>query len=419
MGTPRVVIVGGGFAGLSAARGLASAPVEVLLIDRHNYHLFQPLLYQVATAGLSPGEIAWPIRSLLRRQRNARVVLGEIVGVDTDARAVRVGESDVSYDYLVLATGARHGYFGHSHWEPHAPGLKTVDDATEIRRRILLAFERAEIEPDPETRRALLTFVIVGGGPTGVELAGALVELANKALARDFRRIDPSTARVILVEAGGRILPTFPETLSSNAATSLERLGVEVRSGAAVTDCDTDGVVIGTEHIAARTVLWAAGVAASPVAQWLDLPGDAAGRVTVAGDLSVPGHPDVYVVGDAARVAWGEQLVPGIAPAAKQMGAYVARSIRAQVDGKHPEAFRYRHYGNLATIGRSRAVIDFGWLHLRGWLAWWIWGSAHIYFLISMRNRALVAWQWLWSYLTFQRGARLITGDKSIPKATV
>ena len=419
MGTPRVVIVGGGFAGLSAARGLASAPVEVLLIDRHNYHLFQPLLYQVATAGLSPGEIAWPIRSLLRRQRNARVVLGEIVGVDTDARAVRVGESDVSYDYLVLATGARHGYFGHSHWEPHAPGLKTVDDATEIRRRILVAFERAEIEPDPETRRALLTFVIVGGGPTGVELAGALVELANKALARDFRRIDPSTARVILVEAGGRILPTFPETLSSNAATSLERLGVEVRSGAAVTDCDTDGVVIGTERIAARTVLWAAGVAASPVAQWLDLPGDAAGRVTVAGDLSVPGHPDVYVVGDAARVAWGEQLVPGIAPAAKQMGAYVARSIRAHVDGKHPEPFRYRHYGNLATIGRSRAVIDFGWLHLRGWLAWWIWGSAHIYFLISMRNRALVAWQWLWSYLTFQRGARLITGDKSIPKATV
>jgi NADH dehydrogenase len=259
MGTPRVVIVGGGFAGLSAARGLASAPVEVLLIDRHNYHLFQPLLYQVATAGLSPGEIAWPIRSLLRRQRNARVVLGEIVGVDTDARTVRVGESDVSYDYLVLATGARHGYFGHSHWEPHAPGLKTVDDATEIRRRILVAFERAEIEPDPETRRALLTFVIVGGGPTGVELAGALVELAKKALARDFRRIDPSTARVILVEAGGRVLPTFPETLSSNAATSLERLGVEVRSGAAVTDCDTDGVVIGTERIDARTVLWAAG----------------------------------------------------------------------------------------------------------------------------------------------------------------
>jgi len=412
MGTPRVVIVGGGFAGLSAARGLASAPVDVLLIDRHNYHLFQPLLYQVATAGLSPGEIAWPIRSLLRRQRNARVALGEIVGVDTDARTVRVGESDVSYDYLVLATGARHGYFGHSHWEPHAPGLKTVDDATEIRRRILVAFELAEIEPDPETRRALLTFVIVGGGPTGVELAGALVELAKKALARDFRRIDPSTARVILVEAGGRVLPTFPETLSSNAATSLERLGVEVRSGAAVTDCDTDGVMIGTERIDARTVLWAAGVAASPVAQWLDLPGDAAGRVTVEGDLSVPGHPDVYVVGDAARVAWGEQLVPGIAPAAKQMGGYVARSIRARVDGRHAEPFRYRHYGNLATIGRSRAVIDFGWLRLKGWLAWWIWGSAHIYFLISMRNRALVAWQWLWSYLTFQRGARLITGDK-------
>ncbi len=412
MSRPRIVIVGGGFAGLRAARGLAKAPVDVLLIDRHNYHLFQPLLYQVATAGLSPGEIAWPIRSLLRRQRNVRVELGDVVGVDTDAKAVRVGERAVRYDYLVLATGARHGYFGHSHWEPHAPGLKTVDDATEIRRRILVAFEHAEIEPDPETRRALLTFVIVGGGPTGVELAGALVELARKALARDFRRIDPSTARVILVEAGERVLPTFPRTLSSNAAKSLQKLGVEVRCGAAVTDCDAAGVAIGTERISARTVLWAAGVEASPVAYWLGVPADAAGRVAVAGDLSVPGHRDVYVVGDAARVPWGERPVPGIAPAAKQMGAYVARAIRTRVDGKRSKPFRYRHYGNLATIGRSRAVIDFGWLRLRGWLAWWIWGSAHIYFLISMRNRALVAWQWLWSYLTFQRGARLITGDE-------
>ncbi len=412
MGTPQVVIVGGGFAGLSAARGLAKAPVDILLIDRHNYHLFQPLLYQVATAGLSPGEIAWPIRSLLRRQRNARVVLGEIVGVDPSAKTVRVGERDVSYDYLVLATGARHGYFGHSHWEAHAPGLKTIDDATNIRRRILVAFEKAEIEPDPERQRALLTFVIVGGGPTGVELAGAIVELARKVLARDFRRIDPSTAEVILVEAGGRILPTFPEVLSNNAATSLEKLGVEVRIGAAVTDCDANGVVIGAQLISARTVLWAAGVVASPVARWLGVRGDAAGRVLVAGDLSVPGHARIYVVGDAARVAWGERLVPGVAPAAKQMGGYVARSIRTRLDGRQPEPFGYRHYGNLATIGRSRAVIDFGWLRLRGWFAWWVWGGTHIYFLISLRNRALVAWQWLWSYLTFQRGARLITGDE-------
>ncbi len=409
---PRVVIVGGGFAGLSAARGLANTSVDVLLIDRHNYHLFQPLLYQVATAGLSPGEIAWPIRSLLRRQRNARVVLGEIDGVDTDAKIVHVDERDISYDYLVLATGARHAYFGHDHWEPHAPGLKTVDDATEIRRRILVAFERAEIEPDPDRQRALQTFVIVGGGPTGVELAGAIIELARKVLARDFRRIDPSTARVLLIEAGARILPTFPATLSSNATTSLQKLGVEVRSGAAVTDCDADGVVIGTERINSRTVLWAAGVAASPVARWLGVQGDAAGRIAVTDDLSVPGHADVYVVGDAARVAWGEQLVPGVAPAAKQMGGYVARSIRARVESRRAEPFKYRHYGNLATIGRSRAVIDFGWIQLRGWLAWWIWGGAHIYFLLSMRNRALVAWQWLWSYLTFQRGARLITGDE-------
>ena len=411
MSNPRVVIVGGGFAGLRAARGLAKAPVDVLLIDRHNYHLFQPLLYQVATAGLSPGEIAWPIRSLLRRQRNARVELGDVGGVDTDAKTVRVGKRTVGYDYLVLATGARHGYFGHSHWEQHAPGLKTVDDATEIRRRILVAFEHAEIEPDPDRQRALLTFVIVGGGPTGVELAGAIVELGRKALARDFRHIDPSTARVILIEAGARVLPAFPESLSSNAAKSLQKLGVEVRCDAAVTDCDADGVGIDTERIRAGTVLWAAGVEASPVAYWLGVPADAGGCVAVAGDLSVPGHHDVYVVGDAARVPWGDHPVPGIAPAAKQMGAYVARAIRSRVDGKRSKPFRYRHYGNLATIGRSRAVIDFGWLRLRGWLAWWIWGSAHIFFLIGMRNRALVALQWLWSYLTFQRGARLITGD--------
>jgi len=412
MSNPRVVIVGGGFAGLSAARGLASAAVEVLLIDRHNYHLFQPLLYQVATAGLSPSEIAWPIRSLFRRQRNARVVLGEISGVDAQARTIRAGDRDVRYDYLVLATGARHAYFGHSDWEPFAPGLKTVDDATEIRRRILVAFENAEIETDPEKQRALLTFVIVGAGPTGVELAGAIIELAKKALALDFRRIDPGTARVILVEAGERVLPAFPESLSSSAERALTKLGVETQLGQPVTSCDADGVVVGSQRTDAGTVLWAAGVAASPVATWLEIDSDAAGRVEVTPDLNVTGHPNIFVIGDAARVPWRKQLVPGVAPAAKQMGHHVAKTIRALVVGRDATPFHYRHYGNLATIGRSRAVIDFGGLRLQGWIAWWIWGLAHIYFLISLRNRALVAWQWLWSYLTFQRGARLITGDE-------
>ena len=412
MSNPRVVIVGGGFAGLSAARGLARADVDVLLIDRHNYHLFQPLLYQVATAGLSPGEIAWPIRSLLRRQRNARVILGAVDAVDTTRKCVRVADTDVDYDYLILASGARHAYFGHDDWEPFAPGLKTVDDATEIRRRILVAFERAEIEPNPDKRHALLTFVIVGAGPTGVELAGAIVELARKALARDFRRIDPGTARIILVEAGDRVLPAFPESLSATALEALEKLGVNVRTGAPVSRCSDEGVRIGDERLAASTVIWAAGVAASPVASWLGVEADRSGRVHVAADLSVPGHPDVFVIGDAAHARWGDSSVPGIAPAAKQMGHYVARAIADRTKGRTPPAFDYRHYGSLATIGRSRAVIDFGKLHLRGWIAWWIWGIAHIYFLISLRNRALVAMQWLWSYLTFQRGARLITGDQ-------
>lgn len=412
MSKPRVVIVGGGFAGLSAARGLARADVDVLLIDRHNYHLFQPLLYQVATAGLSPGEIAWPIRSLLRRQRNARVVLGEVDAIDATRKCVRVADTDVDYDYLVLASGARHAYFGHDDWEPFAPGLKTVDDATEIRRRILVAFERAEIESDEEKRNALLTFVIVGAGPTGVELAGAIVELARKALARDFRRIDPGTARVILIEAGDRVLPAFPSSLSATAQEALEKLGVDVRTGVPVSRCNAEGVEIGDDQVAASTVIWAAGVAASPVASWLSVEADRSGRVKVGEDLSVPGYPDIYVVGDAAYAEWGESSVPGIAPAAKQMGHFVAEAIGDRIEGKKPAAFDYRHYGNLATIGRSRAVIDFGKLHLRGWIAWWIWGIAHIYFLISLRNRALVAMQWLWSYLTFQRGARLITGKQ-------
>ena len=407
----RVVIVGGGFGGLTAARGLAGAPVDVLLVDRHNYHLFQPLLYQVATAGLSPGDIAWPIRGLLGRQRNARVVLGEVNGIDTKRSVVHVSDWEVEYDYLVIATGARHAYFGHDDWEPHAPGLKTVDDATEIRRRILLAFECAEIEPEEAKRMALLTFVIVGAGPTGAELAGAIIELARKALATDFRHIDPTAARVILVEGDERVLGAFPKSLAHYAERSLTQLGVEVRVGHPVTQCDEHGVHLGTEHIRCATVLWAAGVAASPVARWLNIEGDRVGRVSVNSDLSVAEHPNVFVIGDAARVPWRAGIVPGIAPAAKQMGRFVASAIRARLAGHVTQPFHYRHYGNLATLGRSRAVIDFGWFRLRGWIAWWIWGIAHIYFLISLRNRLLVSLQWLWSYVTFKRGARLITGD--------
>jgi len=408
---PRVVIVGGGFGGLAAARGLAGARVEVLLVDRHNYHLFQPLLYQVATAGLSPGDIAWPIRGLLGRQRNARVVLGEVNGIDTKRSVVHASDREMEYDYLVIATGARHAYFGHDDWEPHAPGLKTVDDATEIRRRILLAFERAEIEPDEAKRKALLTFVIVGAGPTGAELAGAIIELAHKALATDFRHIDPAAARVILVEGDKRVLGAFPESLSHYAERSLAQLGVEVRVGHPVTQCDVHGVHLGAEHIPCATVLWAAGVAASPVAQWLNIKGDRVGRVSVNDDLSVAEHPNVFVIGDAARVVWRAGIVPGIAPAAKQMGRFVANAIRARLAGRVTQPFHYRHYGNLATLGRSSAVIDFRWLRLRGWIAWWVWGIAHIYFLISLRNRLLVSLQWLWSYVTFKRGARLITGE--------
>ena len=408
---PRVVIVGGGFGGLAAARRLAGAPVEVLLVDRHNYHLFQPLLYQVATAGLSPGDIAWPIRGLLGRQRNARVVLGEVNGIDTKRSVVHASEREIEYDYLVIATGARHAYFGHDDWEPYAPGLKTVDDATEIRRRILLAFERAETEPDAAKRTALLTFVIVGAGPTGAELAGAITELAHKALATDFRRIDPAATRVILVESDERVLAAFPEPLSRYAERSLAQLGVEVRVGHPVTQCDAHGVHLGAERIPCATVLWAAGVAASPVARWLNIGADTAGRVSVNDDLSIAGHPNVFVIGDAARVAWRDGIVPGIAPAAKQMGRFVANAIRAKLVGRDIQPFHYRHYGNLATLGRSRAVIDFGWLRLRGWIAWWVWGIAHIYFLISLRNRLLVSLQWLWSYVSFKRGARLITGE--------
>lgn len=409
---PRVVIVGAGFGGLAAAQALAREPVAVTLVDRHNYHLFQPLLYQVATAGLSPGDIAWPVRGVFRDHPSVLVLLDNVTGVDSARREVLLGDRRLAYDFLVLATGVRHNYYGHPEWEAHAPGLKSVSDATAIRRRILLAFERAEGVEDPAERERLLTFVVVGGGPTGVELAGAISELARKVLAADFRRINTRTTRVILVEAGPRLLPAFPPSLSAYAARALGRLGVEVQLGRKITACEAGGVRIDGELQPAGTTLWAAGVQAGPLAQWLGVVPDAQGRVTVADDLSVPGLPEVFVVGDAARIAGpAGGFVPGIAPAAKQAGRHVAAIIASKVAGRPaPGPFRYRHRGNLATIGRHSAVIDFGWLRLRGYLAWWLWGGAHIYFLIGVRNRILVAVQWLWSYLRFQSGARLITG---------
>ena len=417
-GQPHVVIVGAGFGGLTVAKRLATAAVEVTLIDRENHHLFQPLLYQVATAGLSPAEIAWPIRGLVRRQRNTRVLLREVTGVDLERRVVTMGEREIPFDFLVLATGATHAYFGNDGWVAHAPGLKSIDDATEIRSRLLIAFERAEMENDPEERQQLLTIVIVGGGPTGVEMAGAIAELARKALAADFRTVDPKHARVLLIEAGPRLLPTFPEDLSHYAGRALRNLGVEVWLGRAITGCDAAGVMLGEERLPAGTVIWAAGVAASPAAAWLGVEADRAGRVKVGARLTPPGSDDVFVIGDTALAldANGEPL-PGLAPVAKQEGAYVAEVIKARLAGKTDvPPFRYRDRGKLATIGRRAAIIAFGRLRLKGWLAWWIWGIAHIYFLISIRNRLIVATQWLWSYVTFERGARLITGRHPNPK---
>jgi len=408
---PRIVIVGAGFAGLAVAQGLRRADAEVTLIDRQNHHLFQPLLYQVATAGLSPAEIAWPVRHLLRRQANTRVLMGDVTAVDTGRKVVMLGARPIAYDFLVLATGATHGYFGHDDWAEHAPGLKTLDDAIAIRRRILLAFERAEMASNPDDCARLLTIAIIGGGPTGVELAGAVAELSRRALARDFRAIDPSRTRVLLIEAGPRLLANFPESLSRYTEAALARLGVEVRLGIAVTDCQADGLRIGSTHVAAGTILWAAGVRASPAAPWLGVEPDRAGRVPVTAGLTAPGHADVYVVGDTAFAQNPDGTVqPGIAPVAKQQGAYVARAILARLAGRAPPPFVYRDRGLLATIGRKAAVISYRGLRLRGWMAWWLWGAAHVYFLVSLRNRVIVVTQWLWSYLVFERGARLITG---------
>ena len=409
--TPRVVIVGAGFGGLAAAQALADAPVEITLLDRRNYHLFQPLLYQVATAGLSPADIAWPIRSILRTQRNVTVELGNVTGVDADAKEVIVGDVRFGYDYLVIATGARHAYFGHRDWEAFAPGLKRIEDATTIRRRILLAFEKAESSCDPDERRRLMNFVVVGGGATGVEMAGAIAELARKALASDFRLIDPRTARIVLVEAGPRLLPAFPPDLSDFARRSLEKLGVEVMLGTAVTQCDAQGVAVGHARIDAETVIWAAGVMASPAATWLGADCDKAGRAIVERDFSVKGHPDVFVVGDTAHFSEGERMLPGVAPAAKQAGRYVAETIDRRIRGLAPlPPFHYRDWGNLATIGRKSAVVALGRFKVKGLAAWLLWSIAHVYFLIGLRNRIVVALTWLWSYLTFERGARLITG---------
>jgi NADH dehydrogenase len=407
----RVVIVGGGFGGLSAAKGLADAPFDVTLIDRNNHHLFQPLLYQVATAGLSPADIASPIRGILSGQRNVKIMLAEVSGVDVTRKEVIADGRRIRYDYLVLATGARHAYFGHDDWARFAPGLKTIDDATYLRRRILLAFERAENETDVDERRRLMTFVVVGGGPTGVEMAGAIAELAKRALASDFRSIDPQCASIILIEGAQRLLTPFDPSLSDAARRSLKQLGVDVRLGAAVTDCSCEGVRLDDEFIPARTIIWAAGVMASHAGRWLGVDNDRAGRVKVRADLSVPGHPDVFVIGDtAAATGVDGAMLPGVAPVAKQQGQYVARALIARHQGRTAAAFRYRDFGSLATIGRSRAVAQFGKLRLSGFPAWMLWSGAHVYFLIGFRNRFAVALNWAWSYITFQRGSRLITG---------
>ena len=413
---PHIVIVGAGFGGLEAARHLAESRVRITVIDRRNHHLFQPLLYQVATASLATSEIAWPIRSLLRRFENVATLLGTVVGVDAAEKAVLLEDGrSIAYDTLIIATGARHAYFGNDAWEPFAPGLKTLEDATTIRRRILSAFEQAEWEKDAAARRRLLTFAFIGAGPTGVELAGTIAELAHETLRRDFRNIDTREARVVLVEAGPRILAGFTEDLSAYAERALARLRVEVRTGTAVSQCDAEGITLGGEVLPAGTILWAAGVAASPAAQWLGAPADRAGRVQVAPDLTVPGRPDIFVIGDTAHVPDGEgRIVPGIAPAAKQEGRYVAETIAARLAGRPaPKSFVYRSDGNLATIGKRAAIVDLGWIKLKGRLAWWTWGIAHVYFLIGLRNRLAVALSWLWIYLTGQRSARLITQPDS------
>ncbi len=409
---PHVVIVGGGFGGLAAARALRRAPVQVTLVDRRNHHLFQPLLYQVATAGLSPADIAYPIRAILSRQANAHVLLAEAVSVDVAQQELVLKDGRLGYDYLILATGARHAYFGHEEWEPLAPGLKSLEDALEIRRRILLAFEKAEREVDPDARRALLTIVVVGGGPTGVELAGAIAEIARQVMKDDFRAIDPTETRVVLVEAGPRVLASFPESLSARAQEALEQRGVEVQTGVRVTAIAPGVVTLGTEQLASATVLWAAGVAASPLVASLGVPRDPVGRVKVEPDCTIPGHSEIFVIGDAATAVQENGIpLPGVAPVAMQQGRYVAQTITESIAGGPREPFVYRDKGNLATIGRAAAVAHIGRLKLFGLIAWFLWLVVHIMYLVGFRNRVVVLINWAWAYVTMSRGARLITGD--------
>ena len=421
---PRVVIVGGGFGGLRAARALRGAAVAVTLIDRSNHHTFQPLLYQVATAGLSPADISAPIRSVVRRQANTEVLLAEVTGVDVQAREIQISDlagnvnRAIPYDYLILATGAHESYFGHDEWREHAPGLKSIEDATAIRRQILLAFEAAETEAemDAERARTRLTFVVVGGGPTGVELAGAIAEIARKALVRDFRHINPASARILLVEAAPRLLGAFPESLARRAEEKLGKLGVEVRTSTRVEGVDAGGVILNGEHLTAETVIWAAGVQASPAGTWLGAETDRAGRVLVERDLTVPEHPEIFVIGDTASIKDLDKPLPGVAPVALQEGMYAGKAIVARLAGKTAPPFHYFDKGTLATVGRSFAIADIRGLRLSGFVAWVTWMLVHIFFLIGFRNRLLVMFQWAWAYLTYQRGARLITNAGEVER---
>ena len=406
---PRVLIIGAGFGGLECARALKSAPVSVTVLDRHNHHTFQPLLYQVATAVISPADIAWPVRSILRRQQNAEVLMCAIKSIDTKARIVHATRHDLPYDYLVIATGVTHSYFGHDDWQAYAPGLKSLTDATKIRSRVLISFERAETTGTDADRKRLLTFIVIGGGPTGVEMAGAIAEIARHALRYDFRHIDPRSARIILIEGGPRILPAFPEDLSAYAQRSLEKMGVEVMTSSLVTSVEPDGVMLGDRKIESEAIIWAAGVTAGPAAQWIGAAHDRAGRIKVGKNLSVPEHPEIFAIGDIAAL---DPPVPGIAPAAKQMGKYVGRLIGARVaDQPFDKPFKYSHAGDLATIGRKSAVVNLPYMKLKGFIGWLFWSVAHVYFLIGIKNRLMVAMTWLWSFFTFQRGARLITRE--------
>lgn len=407
-----VLVIGAGFGGLETIKNLQRPGVRFTLVDRRNHHLFQPLLYQVASTSLATSEIAWPIRHLVKKRKDVTTLLGEVISIDKQAKIATLADgTKLSFDTLVVATGARHAYFGHDEWEPFAPGLKTLEDATTIRRRVLLAFERAELEPDPVKREALMTLVIIGGGPTGVELAGTIAELARDTLRGEFRNINPRKAKVVLIEAGERLLPSFRPTESAYAKSALERLGVIVELGRPVTDVNAAGVTFGGVELPSRTILWAAGVAASPAARWLDMEADRAGRAMVEPDLTIPDYPDIFVIGDTAHVNWTDgKTVPGVAPAAKQQGAHVAATIARRLYGDSSvRPFAYQHKGDLATIGKWAAVIDFGWLRLKGWPAWWLWGIAHIYYLIGFRNRIAVMLSWLWIYSSGQRSARLIT----------